>query len=169
MKNIPFVVLAAAFSIVSCFGIGNRNNVEHENQNLLARVKRLEDDLKALTKTQEDAALKSVASLEKHAALIAANSKQAQANFGKINRYPYVKSFRKALPGNGKTYKERLIKTSEGFAILSEIRGKFEGKGERVWIGTEKVGEINYWFLYGHSQQPDVTMSAFVFKYPRAP
>ena len=87
----------------------------------------------------------------------------------RVNRYSYVKAVRLVVPSNGTTVSKPLIPTSQGFAVLGEVMGKFEGRGERVWIGTKKLRNVNYWYLFGHSRQPHVAATAFVFKYPRAP
>ena len=130
-------------------------------KSLKERIVDLEKQNKALSKALK----KAVADIVK---VQNADRKKAVAVAKKVNRYPYVKSVRLAVPRTGRTVMKPLIPTSNGFAVLSEVMGKFEGRGERIWIGTKRINNINYWCLFGHSRQPDVYANAFVFKYPKA-
>ena len=86
----------------------------------------------------------------------------------KLTRPLYFKKVRFNVAINQGTTERQLIAAKDGFAILGEVKGKFEGFGERLWIDTKKVGGVDYWYLFGHSGQPHVSVTALVFKYPRS-
>lgn len=62
------------------------------------------------------------------------------------------------VPNNGTIVSVRMHHADKCFAVITNIQGAFSGGGERVWVEVNR--QDGFWYLLGHSLQPDVQVKA---------
>jgi hypothetical protein len=57
---------------------------------------------------------------------------------------------------------KRLIRSDEGFCVLTSVMGHFQGGGETVRV---YIGKDGYWYVGGHSMQEGVYAECAIIRY----
>ena len=80
-----------------------------------------------------------------------------------LGNFKFLSNKALTIQATGKWQSVKLIKAKDGFAVLSQVGGDFEGGGERVRVRIVK----GYWILEGKSLQSQIYAVASIYRYPR--
>jgi hypothetical protein len=69
----------------------------------------------------------------------------------------YSPEYSLAVPDNGNVTAVKMLPANKCFAFITSVAGSFAGGGERVWVEVRADG---FWYLCGHSLQPQVSAKA---------